>query len=63
MASFNFSLNSTVKCNQGGIFEEYFIRCFESKTFSGSVVESLHNEFDFSLSDRCEAVLLRKVRV
>ena len=41
--------------------EEYLTWRFESKTSSRSVVGFLHDEFDFSLSERCEAELLRKV--
>ena len=43
------------------MIEEYLIRCFESKTFSGSVVEPLHYKLDFLLSDCGEVTLLRKV--
>ena len=39
------------------MIEECFIWRFETKTFSRSVVESLHDEFDFGLSDRCETAL------
>jgi hypothetical protein len=43
------------------MIEEYLIWCFRSKAFSGSVVESLHDEFDFLLSDRGEAAFLWEV--
>ena len=42
------------------MIEEYLIWCLRPKAFSGSIVESLHDEFDFLLSDRGEAAFLRK---
>jgi hypothetical protein len=41
--------------------EEYLIWSSESKAFSRSVVESLHDETDFLLSDFDKVALLRKV--
>ena len=35
-------MDSTTKCNNGWMIEAYLIRWFEAKTFSGSLVESLH---------------------
>jgi hypothetical protein len=36
------------------------MRCFEAEAFSGSVVESVHNEGDVLFSDGIEAHFLRE---
>jgi len=43
------------------MIEEYLIRRFEAKAFSGSVVESLHNEFDFPIRDGGKVAFLREI--
>ena len=41
--------------------EEYLIRCSEIKTFSRTIVESIHNHINFLISDSDEFAFLWEI--
>ncbi len=53
-------LDSTTKCNSRMI-EEYLIRCSKIKTFSRTIIKSMHYHFDFLISDSAEFTFLWEV--
>ena len=55
------SLDSTATCSNGWSIEKCLIWCLVTKVCSRWVVESLHNEINFLLSDRGEVSLFREL--